>query len=265
MRCVESFDPVGSWGDDTAAVDRTHLRGTEEATVAFLERLARGGAALELGIGTGRIAVPLGARGVRVDGIDFSPAMVAKLRERPGGENLSITIANFADVPVPDTYRLIYVVYNTLFLLLTQDDQVRCFENVAAHLDDDGSFVVESGGPMVLYRRLRNDQYVEVEAVEADEVVLDVLLNDAAEQTIRESHVWLSPRGVRLYPFVQRYASHAELDLMARIAGLRLTERWGGWNGEPFDSSSGNCVSVYGLKQEPMALSARTDPEPSSN
>lgn len=246
MQRVENVDPVGSWGDDVAAVDRTHLRGTEEETVAFLARLARGGAALELGIGTGRVAVPLAARGVRVDGIDFSPAMVAKLRARPGGENLSITVANFADVPVPDTYRLIYVVYNTLFLLLTQDDQVRCFENVAAHLNDDGSFVVEGGGPMGLYQRLHNDRYVEVESVEADEVIIDVLLNDSAEQTIRESHVSLSPQGVRLLPFVQRYASHAELDLMARIAGLRLKERWGGWKGEPFDSSCGTCVSVYG-------------------
>jgi SAM-dependent methyltransferase len=243
---VENFDPVGSWGDDSAAVDRTHLRGTEEATVAFLERLARGGSALELGIGTGRIAVPLAARGVRVDGIDFSPAMVAKLRARPGGGNLSVTVADFADVPVPGAYRLIYIVYNTLFLLLTQDDQVRCFENVAAHLEDGGSFVVEGYGPVALCRRLSNDQYIEAESVGGNEVVIDVLLNDAAEQTIRESHVSLSPQGVRLLPFVQRYASHAELDLMARIAGLRLRERWGGWNGVPFDSSSDNCVSVYG-------------------
>jgi SAM-dependent methyltransferase len=243
---VEDFDPIGSWGDAVAAVDGTHLRGTEGATVAFLEPFARGGAALELGIGTGRIAVPLAARGVRVDGIDFSPAMVAMLRERPGGEDLSVTVADFADVPVPGTYRLIYVVYNTLFLLMTQDDQVRCFENVVAHLEDGGSFVVEGYGPMALYRRLSNDQYVEVESVRGDEVVIDVLLNDAAEQTIRESHVSLSAQGVRLLPFVQRYASHAELDLMTRIAGLRLKERWGGWNGEPFDSSSDNCVSVYG-------------------
>ena len=243
---MEDFDPVGSWGDDTAATDRTHLRGTEEATVAFLERFAEGGAALELGIGTGRIAVPLAARGVRVDGIDFSPAMVAMLRERPGGADLSVTVADFADVPVPVTYRLIYVVYNTLFLLMTQDDQVRCFENVAAHLGDGGSFVVEGFGPMALYRRLSNDQYVEVESVRGDEVIIDVLLNDGAEQTIRESHVSLSPQGVRLLPFAQRYVSHAELDLMARIAGLRLKERWGGWRGEPFDSSSDDCVSVYG-------------------
>jgi SAM-dependent methyltransferase len=246
MRRVQAFDPTGSWGDDAAGVDETHLRGTERATVAFLDPFAGGGAALELGIGTGRIAVPLAARKVRVDGIDFSPAMVAMLRERPGGEDLSVTVADFADVPVPGTYRLIYVVYNTLFLLMTQDEQVRCFENVAAHLEDGGSFVVEGFDPRALYRRLRNDQYVELESVQGDEVVIGVLLNDAAEQTIRESHVSLSPQGVRLLPFVQRYASPAELDLMARIAGLRLKERWGGWNGEPFDSSSDNCASVYG-------------------
>jgi hypothetical protein len=171
--------------------------------------------------------------------------MVEKLRERAGGEGISVTVGDFADVPVQGSYRLIYVIYNTLFLLLTQDEQVRCFENVAAHLDDEGSFVVEGGGPMALYPRLRNDQYVEVESIETDEVVIDVLRNDAAKQTIRESHISVTPQGVRLLPFVQRYASHAELDLMARIAGLRLTERWGGWNGEPFTSSSDNCVSVY--------------------
>jgi hypothetical protein len=137
------------------------------------------------------------------------------------------------------------VVWNTLFNLLTQEDQVRCFENVAAHLTDDGSFVVEAFVPAFLYR-LRNHQHVEAEAIAVDEVRLDVLRHDAATQMLEESHVSLCRAGVRLHPVVQRYAWPSELDLMARIAGLRLKGRWGGWDQEPFNSSSSAHVSVYG-------------------
>jgi len=146
-RAVENYEPVSSFGEDVAEMYDDFPRGDETAAVAFLEQLAGGGPALELAIGTGRIALPLAARGIRVDGIDLSEAMVAKLRTKPGGGEISVTIGDFADVPVTGAYRLIYVVYNTLFNLLTQEDQVRCFENVAAHLTDDGSFVVEAGVP----------------------------------------------------------------------------------------------------------------------
>jgi len=122
---------------------------------------------------------------------------------------------------------------------------VRCFENVATHLTDDGSFVIEAIVPTFLYQ-LRNHQYVDAEAIEVDEVRLDVLRHDPATQTIEESHVSLSQAGVRLNPVVQRYAWPSELDLMARIAGLRLKGRWGGWERQPFDSSSTVHVSVYG-------------------
>jgi SAM-dependent methyltransferase len=243
---MENYKPVMSFGEDVAETyDDIVQRGDETATVAFLEQLARGGAALELAIGTGRIALPLSARGIRVDGIDFSAAMVAELRSKPGGDQISVTEGDFVDVAVPGTYRLIYVVFNTLFNLLTQDEQVRCFENAANHLTDDGSFVVEAYVPAFLHR-LSNDQYVEAEAIRVDEVRLDVLRHEMATQMIEESHVSLSPAGVRLNPLVQRYAWPGELDLMARIAGLRLKERWAGWNREPFTSTSGNCVSVYG-------------------
>jgi hypothetical protein len=140
---------------------------------------------------------------------------------------------------------MIFVVWNTLFNLLTQEDQVRCFANVADHLTDDGTFVVEAFVPAFLYR-LRNDQYVEVEAIRVDEVQLDVLRHDRATQRIEENHVSLSSAGVRLNPVVQRYAWPSELDLMARIVGLRLKSRWGGWNCEPFNSTSSTHVSVYG-------------------
>jgi SAM-dependent methyltransferase len=243
---VKGYDPVMSFDEDAADVyDDLAQRGDEVATVAFLEQLARGGPALELAIGTGRIALPLAARGIRVDGIDFSSAMVAQLRAKPGGAEIAVTIGDFADVAVPGTYRLIYVVFNTLFNLLTQDEQVSCFENVAAHLTDDGSFVVEAFVPAFLHR-LRDGQHVDAEAIEAGEVRLDVLRHDMATQMLEESHVSLSSAGVRLNPVVQRYAWPSELDLMARIAGLRLKERWAGWNREPFTSTSSNVVSVYG-------------------
>ena len=242
---MEGYEPSMSFGEDVAERFDDVPRGDETAAVGFLERLADRGPALELAVGTGRIALPLAARGIRVDGVDISPAMVAQLRAKPGGEQISVTIGDFADVPVPGTYRLIYVVWNTLFNLLTQEDQVRCFENVAAHLTDDGSFVIEAGVPGFLYR-LRNDQYVDAEAIEVDEVRLDVARHDPVKQLLVESHVSLSREGVRLNPIVTRYAWPSELDLMARIAGLRLKERWGGWNREPFTSTSSNCVSVYG-------------------
>lgn len=241
---MERYEPVLSFDEEVAESYDNHPRGDEAEAVAFLEELARGGPALELAIGTGRIALPLAARGIRVDGIDLSEAMVAKLRTKPGGDELSVTIGDFAEVPVEGNYRLIYVVYNTLFNLLTQDGQVRCFENVAAHLTDDGFFVVEAGVPNDFYR-LRNNQHVDAEAIGVDEVRLDVAQHDPVRQMLEESHVTVSREGIRLNPIVQRYAWPSELDLMARIAGLRLKERWDGWRRQPFTSTR-NCVSVYG-------------------
>ncbi len=235
-----------SFGDDVAeSYDELARRGDEEATVAFLKQLARGGPALELAIGTGRIALPLAAQGVHVDGIDFSPSMIAKLRAKPGGAQIAVTLGNFADVAVPGTYRLIYVVFNTLFNLLTQDEQVRCFENVAAHLTEDGVFVIEGGVPTE-FCRLRNNQYVDLEALAVDNVRLDVARYDPVTQLLEETHVTLSSRGTQLNPIITRYAWPSELDLMARIAGLRLKERWASWNREPLTASSRNCISVYG-------------------
>ena len=242
---MKDYEPIMSFGEDVAKMYDDVQRGDENAAVTFLDRLAGGGPALELAVGTGRIALPLASRGIRVDGVDISPAMVAQLRTKPGGDRISVTIGDFADVPVPGIYRLIYVVFNTLFNLLTQEDQVRCFENVAAHLTDDGSFVIEAYLPSFLYR-LRGDQHVDAEAIEVDEVRLDVLRHDSVRQHIDESHVSLSREGVRLFPVAQRYAWPSELDLMARIAGLRLKERWASWSRDPFTTTSSNVVSVYG-------------------
>lgn len=242
---MDDYEPMTSFGEDTAAVYDDTPRGDESATVTFLEQRANGGPALELAVGTGRIAIPLAARGLVVDGIDLSPQMVARLRAKPGGDRIAVTMGDFADVPVDGRYPLVFVVFNTLFNLLTQDDQVRCFENVAAHLTDDGVFVVEAFVPSFLYR-LRDDQYVDAERIDVATVWLDVGRHDPVTQQLDETHVALSAEGVRLYPVVCRYSWPSELDLMARIAGLRLKERWGGWGQEPFAASSPLHVSVYG-------------------
>lgn len=242
---MKGYKPILSFGEDVAPEYGTSLRGDETTAVAFLADAAGDGPALELAIGAGRIALPLAERGVRVEGVDISPAMVAQMQAKPGGKKIPVSIGDFADVPVQGHYRLIFVVWNSFFNLLTQDDQVRCFENVAAHLTDDGSFVLETFVP-TYFHRLRNDQYVDAEAIEVDRVQLDLLRHDPVNQMIEESHVSLSAAGIRLNPVVQRYAWPAEMDLMARMAGLKLKARWGGWNREPFTASSELHISVYG-------------------
>jgi SAM-dependent methyltransferase len=242
---MRDFDPFASFGESVAATYDSHPRGDEQETVECLERLARGGPVLELAIGTGRIGLPLSARGLRVDGVEQSAAMVERLRAKPGGDQLAVTLGDMADVPVSGRYRLIYLVFNTLGNLLTQDDQVRCFENAARHLTEDGVFLVEMLVPASLYR-LRDDQYVEAEAVGLDSVTLDVARHDPVAQLLDECHVTLGRDGVRLNPIVTRYVWPSEMDLMARIAGLRPHERWSGWRGEPFGARSVRYISVYG-------------------
>jgi SAM-dependent methyltransferase len=249
---VKNYEPVMTFGPEAAEVyddiqhfSKTPSRSDRDAAVGVLESLAGGGPALELAIGTGWIALPLAARGIRVDGIDLSAAMVERLRAKPGGEGMSVTIGDMADVAVSGKYRLIFVVANSLFNLLSQDDQVRCFENVASHLTEDGLFLIEGFRPDFLYR-LRSDQYVDAESISVEEVRLDVAHHDPVTQLLEESHVVLSRDGVRLNPVVTRYAWPSELDLMARIARLELKERWSGWNGEPYGGESKYAVSVYG-------------------
>ena len=211
----------------------------------MLGQLAQGGRALELAIGTGRIAIPLAAKGTTVAGIDFSPSMIAKLRAKPGGNKLTITLGNFADVAVSDTYDLIYIVFNTLFNLLTQDEQVRCFENVAAHLTEKGVFVIEGGVPTE-FCRLRKNQYIDLEDIEVDKVHLDMADIIPLRNVLEENHITISNKGTQLSPIVTRYAWPSELDLMARMAGLNLKKRWANWNRDPITASSNNCISVYG-------------------
>jgi SAM-dependent methyltransferase len=215
-----------------------------ETVAARLADLAGDGQALELAIGTGRVALPLADMGVGVHGVDISESMVAQLREKPGGADIPVTMGNFADVPVDGQFRLIYLVFNTIFALLTQDDQARCFANVARHLTDDGVFVLEAFLPDLA--RFDRGQRVEVLDVGVDRVILNTSKHDPVGQSIEVLQVVLEEgRPLRTYPVRLRYCFPPELDLMARLAGLRLRERSGGWDGEPFTGASPRHVSVY--------------------
>jgi hypothetical protein len=227
-------DVYDQWYDNAAFLDR-------DAAVETLTDLAADGPALELAIGTGRVALPLRERGVEVHGIDASEAMVAKLREKPGGDAVRVTIGDFADVAVDGRFRLVYVVFNTFFALDSQDEQIRCFVNVAAHLTDDGVFVIEAFVP----EPDRFDGNVRVSRIDADTVQLDASLVDRAEQRSESRHVVITPTGAKFYPVRIRWSYPSELDLMARLAGLRLRHRWGGWRDQPFTKTSPRHVSVY--------------------
>ena len=239
-----------SFDEKNAAMMRDYKRGDEEQAVAFLRRWAGEGPALELAIGTGRIALPLAATGIRVDGVDISPHVVEQMRTKPGGDKIDATIGDMADVPVEGTYRLIYSGGNSFFNLLTQDDEVRCFQNVAAHLTEDGAFVLETLVPDFLWR-MEEGQYAQAQVVNVDSVVFDLLRHNPVDQVIEESHVWLSEKGIRLNPVVQRYCWPAEMDLMARMAGLRLRERWLGW-GIPVGRPPDEQQRAHRLRLDPI-------------
>ena len=247
---MKDFDPATSFGYDVSKrYDAESLRGDEEDTVAFLARLAGGRDALELAVGTGRIALPLARAGVRVDGIELSQDMVDRMREKPGGDAIDVTIGDMSRVTTGRTYGIVYLVFNTIGNLLTQDDQVRCFHNAARHLSDDGVFVVECRVPIA--PSWAGHQRVGVQQVEVDHVRLDVSRYDPVTQILDISHVRMGANGVVLFPIRLRLAYPPEFDLMARIAGLRVRERWGGWNGEPFTAESWRHVTVY--ERQPAA------------
>jgi SAM-dependent methyltransferase len=208
-----------------------------------LVQLAGTGTALELGIGTGRIALPLAARGVPVHGIDASEAMVAQLRAKPGGAAIPVTIGDFADVPVTGSYSLIYVVFNTIFGLLTQEEQIRCIANCAAHLDNGGALLIEAFYPDLT--RYERNQNISVTHVDTDAITLDVTRLDPVAQRVTSQHLYITPEGLKLYPVQLRYAWPSELDLMARLAGLTLESRCGGWLGEPYTAAPTMYVAVY--------------------
>jgi SAM-dependent methyltransferase len=212
-----------------------------EPAVELLAELAGAGSALEFGIGTGRIALPLAERGVPVRGIDASEAMVSRLRGKPGGDAIDVTIGDFATTRVDGQFSLAYLVFNTIFNLVTQDEQVSCFENAARHLESGGAFVIENGVPEL--QRLPVGQNINVIGVDAREMSFDVY--DVVTQGLTSHHFVISDERINSFPFEGRYVWPSELDLMARLAGMSLRDRWAGWKREPFTSVSSSHVSVY--------------------
>ncbi len=238
--------PDGYFDERVAATydERTAAKATPEAVepvVDLLVGLAGSGRALELGIGTGRIAIPLAQRGVRVHGIELSRAMVARLRAKSAAEEIGVTIGDFATTTVEGTFSLAYLVANTIMNLTTQDEQVACFQNVAAHLEPGGCFVIEVLVPGL--RRLPPGETFQPFDVSPTHLGFDEY--DVARQRLVSHHYWIDDGKVEVFSPPFRYVWPGELDLMARLAGMRLRERWGGWKREPFTSESRQHVSVW--------------------
>lgn len=238
-----STDSHGAYGEKVAGVYDNWYAELDPYAVDALADLAGGGKALELGIGTGRIALPLSAKNVEVHGVDASPSMISRLHEKPGGDRISVTQGNFAEVPVEGKYALVFIVFNTFFMLTTQEEQVQCFRNVAQRLAPGGCFVIEAFVPDLT--RFIQRQANWATKVTADEVLLDVSNHDAVAQRVTGQKVVITEGNVRLYPSQIRYCYPSELDLMAQLAGLRLRERWDNWKREPFTSESGKHISIY--------------------
>jgi SAM-dependent methyltransferase len=235
-------EEVAARYDESAENDPMFAPEAIDPVVEFLAELAGDGRALELGIGTGRIALPLAERGVPVHGIDLSEAMVARLRAKPGAERIGVTIGDFARTKVDGTFALAYLVYNTIQNLTTQDAQVACFENVAAHLEPGGCFVIEVGVPDL--QRLPFGETIRPFALSEKHLGFDTY--DVANQGLISHHYTRTADGTFRYswgPF--RYVWPSELDLMARLAGMTLRERWSGWKREPFTSTSTKLVAVW--------------------
>src|SRR5918999_4453123 len=231
-RVAARFDERYAYQADPAVVD---------PIVAFLAELAGDGAALELGIGTGRIALPLARRGIHVHGIELSEAMVARLRAKPGAERIGVTIGDFATTTVEATFSVAYLVFNTIGNLTTQDGQVACFQNVAAHLEPGGCFVVEVGIPQL--QRLPPGETIRPFTVTPAHLGFEVY--DVATQIAWSHHYWVVDGAVETLSAPFRHVWPSELDLMARLADMTLRERWSDWARAPFTSDSPSHVSVW--------------------
>jgi SAM-dependent methyltransferase len=239
-----SHDPA-EYGDRIAHLYDELYPGTDSAERAaeMLAGLAGDGTVLELGIGTGRIALPLVRRGVPVCGVDSSQAMVDELRTKPGGEAIPVTIGDFGSAALGGPYSLVFVAFNTFFGLVAQEDQVRGFANVASSLTDGGRFVMEAFVPDLA--RFDRGQRTSAAHVQPDSVAFEVSEHDVMSQTVRSAHVIVTEAGNQIFPVTIRYAWPSELDLMARLAGFELEGRWSSWSCEPFSSASTGHISVW--------------------
>src|SRR5215472_10755048 len=241
---MAGFDDPAFYGDRWAAVyDAHHAHVNPGPAVEFLAGLAAGGRVLELAIGTGRVALPLAARGIAVEGVDASAAMVDQMRAKPGGEAIPVVIGDMAEVPVSGRFRLVYLVFNTLFGLLSRARQADCFRGVARVLGPGGAFVIECFVPDLA--RFDRGQRVQAVGVTEDSTTIEVSRHDAALQRVTSQIITLDAQGVHMGPVALRYSWPGELDLMAEAAGLRLAERYGDWDRQPFGSGSAKHISVY--------------------
>ena len=241
---MSAFDPA-VYGASGIADEYDDLYQEEWDTVGAVERiaaLAEGGSVLELGIGTGRLAVPLLERGLEVHGVDASPEMVAKLEEKVG-DRIPVSIGDFATVDAGGGFSLVVLAVNTIFALPDQEAQVACFANAARHLAPGGAFVVEAWIPDV--GAFRHNRLVRPRIQQDTRISIETVLLDPVDQMMRTTQAVFSDGSVRLYPATHRYAWPAELDLMARLAGMRREERWEDWAGTPFSGESRNHVTVY--------------------
>jgi SAM-dependent methyltransferase len=232
-------EPVASTYDEDEA--EMFAPAVLEPCLDLLAGLAGEGPALELGIGTGRIALPLARRGVPVHGIDLSEAMLRRLEAKRGSEDVTVTVGDFATTSVPGTFRLAYLVFNTIMNLISQEEQVACFQNAAAHLEPGGHFVVEVGVPDL--QRLPLGETIRPFEVSTTKIGMDEY--DVARQGLVSHHFRVADGSLRQVSVPFRYVWPAELDLMARLAGMSLAERWGDWDRSPFTSTSRKHVSVW--------------------
>jgi SAM-dependent methyltransferase len=228
---------------DASADTGMHAPEVVSTTVEFLTELAGEGPALEFGIGTGRIAIPLHEAGIAVTGIDLSPHMVAKLHERPGGEDIAVTIGNIANATVDGAFSLVYAIWNTFINLMTQEEQVDCFRNAARHLAPGGYFVTETMSPLPDLRRLPPGEKVRSFSIETGAFGFDEF--DLIGQHITSHHYWTENGRLESWSSPCRYVWPSELELMARIAGLTLQERWANWTRDPLTVESSAVISVW--------------------
>jgi len=241
---MAAFDDPAFYGDRWAAVYDDHHRHMDPGpAVEFLAGLAGDGRVLELAIGTGQVALPLAARGITVEGVDASAAMVDRLRAKPGGQSIPVTMEDMAQVPVSGPFRLVYLIFNTLFGLLSQARQAECFASVARVLEPGGMFAIECFVPDLT--RFDHDQRVQARSVTEDSAIIEVSVHDKVQQRVTTQIITLDGQGMHLRPVAIRYSWPSELDLMAAQVGLRLTERYADWDRRPFTSASNGHVSVY--------------------
>ena len=234
------------YGNRIAEIYDEYYAAVDPASIDLLAKIVGDGTALELGIGTGRIALPLHERGVKVKGIDASLAMLSKLKEKPLGPQVEVMKGSFADFEWKEQFQLIYVVFNTFFNLQTQEDQIQCFKACRRHLADGGKFLIEAFVPDPC--RFTDHQTVRVIDSTADPVRLEASLYDPVNHKVSSQHILISQDGIRFQPVRIRFAWPSELDLMARIAGLSLENRWGSWRKAVFDKHAQKHISVYGVQ-----------------